>query len=188
MAAGDELDIQIYLADGRQHAAVEDALAEMLDAWHIEVLSKDNPRFGSFWRRLTAKATAQTPSVEAIVEQTVRAVQMRALLWPQATIDAAQGDVLAKLITALGPEQSAVIQIGSILIVKANGNLMVRNLTQAELAYLERRPTLIKDPGSILLQLQDAASVVVRQSQELCSCGSGVWARECTCASPASAS
>jgi hypothetical protein len=157
-----------------------------MSALHIEVLSKEDPEFGSFWRRMTAKVTAETPSVEEVVNQTLRAVQMRTMMWPQATIDAAQGDVLAKLITALGSEQNAVIQIGSILLVKSNGNLMVRNLTQAELAYLERCPTLIKDPGSILLQLQDAASFVILQSQELCSCGSGRPIGECTCASSAS--
>jgi hypothetical protein len=179
VTALDELDIQVYLADGGNHTAVESALNDFIGALHLEVLSREDPEFGSWFRRMRGKVTSQTPSLEEVVELAVRAAQMKTMLWPQAGIDAAQGDVLAKLITSLGSEHNAVIQIGSILLVKSNGDLMCRNLTQAELSYLERNPPLIKDPGSILRQLQDASSAVLQTAQEPCSCGSGRPAREC---------
>jgi hypothetical protein len=175
----EELDIQVYLADGENYSAVESALNDFIEVLHIEVLSRENPEFGSWFRRMRGKISSETPSIEEVIELAVRAVQMKTMLLPQAGIDAAQGDVLAKLITALGPERNAVIQIGSILLVKSNGDLMCRNLTQAELSYLERHPTLIKDPNSILRQLQDASSAVLQTAQEPCSCGSGRPAREC---------
>jgi hypothetical protein len=179
VAVLDGLDIQVYLANGENYAAVESALNDFIEVLHIEVLDRGNPEFGSWFRRMKGKITSETPSIEEVIELAVRAVQMKTMLWPQAGIDAAQGDVLAKLITALGPERNAVIQIGSILLVKSNGDLMCRNLTQAELSYLERNPTLIKDPSSILRQLQDASSAVLQTAQEPCSCGSGRPAREC---------
>jgi hypothetical protein len=179
IAASDELDIRIYLADGGNHPAIEAALNELINALHIEIIHKGGPELGSWFRRIKGKLTSQTPSLDEVVELAVRTVQMKTMLWPQAGIDAAQGDALAKLITALGPERNAVIQIGSILLVKSNGNLMCRNLTQAELAYLDRHPTLIKDPGSILRQLQEASAIVLQAAEGLCSCGSGRPAREC---------
>jgi hypothetical protein len=175
----DQLDIQVYLADGENHTAVESALNDFIGVLHIEVLGREDPEFGSWFRQMRGKVTSQTPSIEEVVELAVRAAQMKTMLWPQAGIDAAQGDALAKLITSLGAERNAVVQIGSILLVKSNGDLMCRNLTQAELSYLERRPTLIKDPSSILQQLQDASSAVLQTAQEPCSCGSGRPAREC---------
>ena len=173
-----EVDIRVYLADGGNHAAVESALDDFIGALHIEVLSKEDPELGSWFRRMKGKVTSETPSIETVVEMAVRVAQMKTMLWPQAGIDAAQGDTLAKLISSLGSESNAVVQIGSILIVKINGNLMCRNLTQAELAYLERSPILIKNPDSILRQLQDA-SAMVKAAEDLCSCGSGRPAREC---------
>lgn len=51
---------------------------------------------------------------------------------------------------------NAVIQIGSVLLVKVDGIPRVRNLTQAELAYLQRNPELFRDPAAVLHILQEA--------------------------------
>ena len=73
---------------------------------------------------------------------------------PQAEIDGQVGCAVAQLITALTSERNAIIQAGSILLIKVNGNITVRNLTQVEMAYLERNPTLLTAPAAMLDQLQ----------------------------------
>jgi hypothetical protein len=79
---------------------------------------------------------------------------MQALLRGQAQIDAAQGAAVAQLITSLENTPDAIIQIGSVLLVKADGVLAVRNLTQIELAHLERHPDLFRSPAAILDELK----------------------------------
>jgi hypothetical protein len=60
------------------------------------------------------------------------------------------------LLTALADTPNAAIQIGSVLLVKIDGVPRVRNLTQAELAYLQRNPDLFRDPAAVLPILQGA--------------------------------
>jgi hypothetical protein len=47
--------------------------------------------------------------------------------------------------------------IGSILLLKVEGALVVRELTQKELAHLERNPALFKEPTALLAALQRAS-------------------------------
>lgn len=150
-----EVPISVYLAGGREHSQVESALHNLLSAFDIEVAEEQDPEISSWYRRILGRAKETSPSLEEVVEKAVRAIEMNTLLLPQAGVDAAQGDALAKLITALGHEDNAVIQIGSMLLVKTGGVLAARNLTQMELAYLEKNPILIKDPHKVMQQLQD---------------------------------
>jgi hypothetical protein len=85
-----------------------------------------------------------------------RATELQMLDIPQSTVDANQGHAVAELRTALNGERDAVIQIGSILLVKADGVPVVRNLTQFELELLQRNPTWLTRPSRILRDLQKA--------------------------------
>ncbi len=58
----------------------------------------------------------------------------------QAEVDAAQGRAVAELITSLTSTPNAMIQAGSLLVIKIDGEIIVRNPTQAELLHLERNP------------------------------------------------
>lgn len=63
------------------------------------------------------------------------------------------------MITALDKTRNAIIQIGSVLLVKVDDRLVVRNLTQVELAHWERNPALFRDPAAALDELQRAAKL-----------------------------
>lgn len=159
-----QIPIAVYLADGSQHARVEAALELVLAALNIEVSEIGDPEVGSWLRRMFGHIEPAAPTLEEVVEKAVRAVELNRLLLPQAGIDAAQGDALAKLITALASEENAVIQIGSMLLVKTGGILAARNLTQLELAHLEKNPALIRDPCTVIHELQAAGSLESRPS------------------------
>jgi hypothetical protein len=85
-----------------------------------------------------------------------RAAELRALDIPQSSVDANQGRAVSEFLTALSGERDAVIRIGSILLVKSDGIPVVLNLTQFELAALQRNPTWLAEPSRILHALQDA--------------------------------
>jgi len=68
----------------------------------------------------------------------------------------AQG--LAAIIESLKGESAAVVQFGSLVVVKAptpNGGsaILSRILTARELRMLEARPDLLRDPGELMAQL-----------------------------------
>lgn len=55
---------------------------------------------------------------------------------------------------ALENTYNALIQIGSVLLIKVDGIPVVRNLSQRELAYMEQNPALFRDPAATLQELQ----------------------------------
>lgn len=154
VASDEETELRIFLANGSRHAAVQSALDGVLADHGIVDPRWEDPVKGSWDRRGKAKATVE--ELQRIAIELRRAAELQALDIPQSRVDAAEGDAVAKLLTALSGEPNAVIQIGSILLVKSDGVPAVRNLTQFELAVLQRNPELLTQPSIILLALQDA--------------------------------
>ena len=153
-ATADETELHIYLADGSQHAAVQSALDSVLADHGVADLQWEDPKTGSWYRRGKAKAAVE--ELERIAVELRRAAELQVLDIPQSTVDANQGHAVAEILAALSEERDAVIQIGSILLVKSDGIPVVRNLTQFELAALQRNPTWLTEPSRILQAVQDA--------------------------------
>jgi hypothetical protein len=97
----------------------ESAVTALMSAFDIRPMHWEESVAGSWYRRIWGQVEGSAPSLEEIVPKAVRAVEMKTLLSQQAGIDAAQGDALAKLISSLAAENTAVIQMGSMLLVKA---------------------------------------------------------------------
>lgn len=85
-----------------------------------------------------------------------RAVELQVLDRFQAGIDGATSDAVAKLITALDQISGAVIQVGSVLLVKAEGTIIVRQLTSRGMTHWQHNRGLFKDPTAALTELQHA--------------------------------
>lgn len=153
------LPVRIYL--GRNEAAerVEAALREVMQAFDMHVAKALPPIQGSWYRGIVARTGRGHTSAEMteLLAKVERALEMPVLHRPQADIDAAQGDAVAKLITSLDATPTAIIQMGSVLLVKVDGVLMVRNLTQTELSHLEGNPGIFTDPEAVLYELQRLA-------------------------------
>jgi hypothetical protein len=82
-----------------------------------------------------------------------RAVELQVLARFQAGIDGITGDAV---ITALNQTNGAVIQVGSVLPVKVDETIVVRQLTSREMAHWQHNPGLFKDPATALAELQRA--------------------------------
>jgi anti-anti-sigma factor len=155
------LTSKIYLASDDNHEAAEAALADVIKAFGLQVNMAFRPVRASWFREFILKARKHgktAPPVEDQLAKLVRTIEMQALHRPQAEIDAAQGDAVAKLIIALDQTPRAVVQVGSVLLVKVDCNVVVRNLTQLELAHWERNPALFRNPEAALNELQRAAT------------------------------
>lgn len=149
----------VYLTDPAHAAGVEQALEEMLAAFGGAVVFREPPVVRSWFRRMGVqfRHAVGSDAVRRLGRDLDRAVELRAIDEVQAKVDAAQGEAAAKLLTALADTPTALIQIGSVLLVKVNGVPVVRNLTQAELVYLQRNPDVVRDPADCLDALQRAA-------------------------------
>jgi hypothetical protein len=72
-----------------------------------------------------------------------------------ATVDRAEADAVSQLVKAIDNIDSAIIQIGSILVAKFDGMTIVRSLSASELAYIEENPLLLAQPHLVLKALQE---------------------------------
>jgi hypothetical protein len=158
------VSMAIYLSDERGHEAVEAALDDVAAAFDVEIVDRLPPILGSWFRKFKAR-TAKPETMRALQSRLAkleRATELQVLGRPQAEVDSAQADAVAKLLTALAGSPNALVQIGSVLLIKVDGVPVVRNLSHDELVYLERNPALFRDPAGALRELQNAS----RQIQE----------------------
>ena len=128
-----------------------------LEAFGFDVCEREDPVIESWFQRFKAafKYASQSPQALESLVKLQRAIELQLLHKHQAEVDSLQGDAVAKLIESLGSTESAVVQIGSLLLVKLNGGIVTRNLTQRELAYLEGHPLLYRSPELILEKLHE---------------------------------
>lgn len=152
----DVLPVSIYLDSARNASAVEHAVLDVLYTFGLTIEDAAPPVVGSWFRSMRARPDAGR-DVADVLNRIERSIEMQALHKPQAEIDAAQADAVAKLITALGADPNAFVQIGSVLLVKVDGVVVVRNLTQRELVFLQRNSGLLVSPKAILEALETFA-------------------------------
>ena len=134
--------------------AVSDAIHEFLASLDLVVFDESGEGGSWFGRSFARSKKALTSQgVKDTLTRAERALEIQTLHIPQAQIDAMQADAAAKLIGALGPTPNAIVQIGSVLLVKVDGTPIVRNLTQVELSYLEHNKHLYKSPKNALEEL-----------------------------------
>ena len=150
------LPVSLYLENAEDKLEVQGALMKVLEAFDLEVRDLWPEIRGSSFRSFLARTrtSMRSPEFRTRLAKIERAVELQALHKVQAEVDAAQGDAVAKLITALGSTPTAMIQIGSVLLMKIDGEVTVRNLTQLELLHLERNPALLRAPAEALHELQ----------------------------------
>lgn len=161
------LPVTIYLADEADPTPVEAAARQVLDAFGFDVVGWLPPIRGSWYKAFTArtKDSVNSPEFKTRLKKVERALELQTMHRAQAEIDAAQGDAVAKLITSLAGSPNAIIQIGSVLLIKVDGVPVVRNLTRLELAHLEQNPALFRDPAGALHELQQVNAALI-QSME----------------------
>ncbi|MEU5152927.1 hypothetical protein [Glycomyces sp. NPDC021274] len=149
-------EVSIYLGDGQEHRAVEDAVEGLLTEADIVTFGRKPPEIGSWFRRFWARTQAGTAhlSAEQVAAELERKLRIEVFDKAQAVIDNQQATGAAALIAALQGERHACIRVGSLLVLKVNGKLLVNTLTQYQLAWLERNQNLLRDPAGLLQGLE----------------------------------
>ena len=151
------LPITVFMESGTQAEveAVAEAVQSLVTEFHFDVFFKESGEWGSWFGRFFARSRQALTSeqLKDTMTRAERALEMQALLLPQAQIDATQAGAAANLIAALSSTPNAIVQIGSVLLIKVDGTPIVRNLTQIELSYLEHNKHLYRSPKDALEEL-----------------------------------
>jgi cold shock CspA family protein len=153
------LPISIFLSSPINADMIESAIVEAVASLGFEVDIKKPPIIGSWFRVMLGRSREALTSdaVAEIALRLERAIEIQALHKPQADIDWSQADGVAKLIAALEGQPNALIQIGSVFLVKVDGVTAVRNLSQRELAFLQSNSRILTTPKEFLNALDDFA-------------------------------
>jgi hypothetical protein len=168
--AKDELPISIYLADEAIHEQVEYAVEVLLATVGIEVVERDEPVIGSWFRRMKGKAAefAQTSVGREAALTAMHAADSRLVLAQDAYVTATLLQNLGPVIASLQPTKDAVLRVGALLIVKVDWAVQVYQLTASQQAVLDHKPALATKPGEIItaLQLSDVEAAAVPAADE----------------------
>lgn len=169
----DAMPVSIYLGEGDDHVAVEAALGLLLAEVEVEMYNLEPPVEGSWFRRSLARVKSETShlSAEKIAAEVERKIRMEVFDRQQASIDNQQATGAAALIAALQGEERACIRVGSLLVLKLNGQVLVNNLTQYQLAWLERNQVLLRDPEGLLKALDALADEAFAEPGQLIGTG-----------------
>ncbi|WP_326833955.1 hypothetical protein VSH64_03315 [Amycolatopsis rhabdoformis] len=153
------IPVRIWTEEESSGPEVEEALTRLLSVAGFG-LDRANPsRKGSWYRSFAFRLRRAATSAELRrrLEKLERGIELQIVTKTQAEVDSAQGDAVAKLLASLEGTPTALVQIGSILLIKLDGVPIVRNLTQDEIALLDRDPALLHNPASALRALDLAA-------------------------------
>jgi hypothetical protein len=99
-------------------------------------------------------AKLRHPEVTRRLEKGERAIELKVLDAQQADVDQKQAEATARLIEALRDTPEAVIQAGSVLLVKTSTpvgqSIVCRTLTAEEMIRIKREPGLFEKPVQLL--------------------------------------
>ncbi|MFR0359626.1 hypothetical protein, partial [Streptomyces sediminimaris] len=146
------LPVTMYLSDEAAHADVQAAVEALLATAGLEVLDREDPILGSWFRRMRA-TISRTARSQAFREGALTAAHIadaRLVLVQDATITATMMQNVGPLITSLQPTKDAVVRIGAVLVVKVDWEVRVLQLTAAQQAVLDHRPQLATSPRDVI--------------------------------------
>ena len=133
------------------------ALRELCAQFDLEIAAQEPPIKGSFFQRfaLRFRSAATDPEVQKRLHKLEHILELELHGKRQAAIDKDEAEAASKLIQSLEKTANAVLQIGSLLIVKItpkneSSRIIVRTLTLQEMVHLSRTPSLLKNPHEIV--------------------------------------
>jgi hypothetical protein len=147
--------VTIYLRDESGHEQVERAVEDAARSLGLDIIERDEPIVGSWFRRMRATLIggAQSHAGQEVLAAAAHRADLELVLRPEAEVAALWMVNLAPLITSLENTQDAVVYLGIVLIVKNNGALSVNKLTTRQQLILNHSPHLLAVPEKILQAL-----------------------------------
>lgn len=166
------VDAYLDIDDFVTARAVLSALDHMASVLGFERPEWEQLQRGSWWRRAKAALGRAVASEELATRliKVERAIEVATLDRQQAEVDVRSAEAVAQLLAALQDVPQACLRVGSIMIVKYPGDsgpiVLSRNLSQLEIAALERFPEIQKKPRQALDALAIAITTIQSDSED----------------------
>lgn len=167
----DAVSVAVYV-DGKNERGLKDVLKcvdDLVDALGYEGPFDETVEYGSIFRRYKAiiRKGAQSKEVQDRITKIERALELRYLDSQQADSDLKLATAVSNLTASFESVSKVCVRVGSILFIKYVCDrapvVLVRNLSQIEIAALERYPEIQREPekvlGALALAITEADSL-----------------------------
>jgi hypothetical protein len=151
--------VTIYLTDEDRHAQVESAVEAFLALAGLQIMTRDDPVIGSWFRRMTARAKdgLRSQASQDAALTAAHVLDARLIFGQDAEVTAKLLENLGPVISSLEHVKGAVIRMGAVLLVKQDDEISVLQLTAAQQARLDHQPWLVRTPREIVAVLSQVA-------------------------------
>lgn len=156
--------IEIYLqqSDAVSEAAALAAIQRVCGLLDATVILDFAPERGSWFMKLFAR-TKKEVTVEQLFgyfDKLKHGIELNGIYKPQADVDKAEAEAASAILVSLKDTPSAVIKIGSLLIVKhpylGLSHVVAITLTSSQMIYLNQNCETLTNPYEILNRLKEA--------------------------------
>lgn len=149
--AGNWTAVSVYTSadDG---TALKDAVVAVLREFGLESAVEEPPVRGSWLQRSWARIreVAGSEPMRERLAKLERAIELEQLGKRQAEIDKAKAESVAALHGVIKEQENAVVRMGSIIMIKTAGDLVVWTIGPMEASALDEHSELLQDPVAAL--------------------------------------
>jgi len=143
--------MSVYTSTDEPPTELISALAHLLRTTGLSVSHEGEIERGSWFRtwRVRESRVGGLRRLGRLAAKAERAGELRYIYGARAESDEREANAVATVISTLDGVDSAVIQLSSMIIVKFDGRIICRVLTEVELRLLGEHPELLKAPGDL---------------------------------------
>lgn len=149
--AGIWVSASVY-TDDADGTRLKEAVVAVLWEFGMTSVVEEPPVRGSWFQRFWAR-TREVGGNESVRERLAKveeAIHLEHLGKRRAEIDKTKAESVTALIGAMKEQENAVVRIGSIIMIKTKGDLVVWTISEMEAAALEKNSDLLGDPVEAL--------------------------------------
>lgn len=152
---------------------IDFAISRLCKVFGFSVDSSLPTIYSSIWKRLYLKTidTLTSPEFSDRLKKVERAAQLELLDKTQSGIEKQQAEAINLLLSSISSTSRAVIQIGSILLIKLpsekDSDLFVVSLSEKQIRHISDNPNILTEPESIMSYLNGSENISLRHNDQV---------------------
>jgi hypothetical protein len=158
------IPVRVYLSNGNSFdfKSVTKALNAVLKTLDLSISDEFPVEQGSWRQQFFAKTNEAVtqPEIAERLQKIERALELQGLHQPQSQVDKNEAEALSMILSSLEKVPSAIIQVGSFVIIKSANSqgephVFARTLSQNEMIFIEKNQHLLKAPQELFNHLSE---------------------------------
>lgn len=147
--------MSVYLSSDEPPPALLRALGQLVRAVDLTTVHESDVERGSWFRswRMRETRPGGLHKLGRLARKAERAGELKYIHGVRAESDEHEANAVATVIRSLAEVDSAVIHLSSMIIVKFQGRLICRVMSEREISVLQDHPELLRSPGDLFLLL-----------------------------------